>query len=184
MMRISAFCAWLLVRSLISPSTGFSADEASSAGEIAKWEKIEITLQGSESNGRGTPNPFAIRVDVMFTSPSGKSYDVPSFYDGDGTDRLDGHVCKVRFSADETGQWSYRSHSENSLLNGVTGSFTITDVPAEAAGFYRWGRLEAVGTAENRIRYLRFRDGPYWLKAGCDDPENFLGKYHNYDTLE
>ena len=46
-------------------------------------------------------------------------------------------------------------------------------------GWKRWA------TAENAIRYLKFRDGPYWLKAGCDDPENFLGGgCKNYDTLE
>ena len=51
-------------------------------------------------------------------------------------------------------------------------------------GFWKLGRLEAVGTAANRIRYLKFRDGPYWLKAGCDDPENFLGRYRHYNSLE
>jgi len=24
-------------------------------------------------------------------------------------------------------------------------------------------------------------DGHYWLKAGCDDPENFLGNYSNFN---
>ena len=61
----------------------------------------------------------------------------------------------------------------------------MTDIPADAEGLWRWGRLEAVGTAENGVRYLKFRDGPYWLKAGCDDPENFLGGgCRNYDTLK
>src|SRR5688572_29752245 len=32
------------------------------------------------------------------------------------------------------------------------------------------------------MRYLKFRDGPYWLKAGCDDPENFLGAFRNFNT--
>jgi hypothetical protein len=54
----------------------------------------------------------------------------------------------------------------------------------------KWTKIEIAlngpashGAAENKIRYLKFRDGPYWLKAGCDDPENFLGKYKNFDTL-
>lgn len=67
-------------------------------------------------------------------------------------------------------------------MSGVRGTFTVTAASPDAPGFYRWGRLEAVGTAQNRIRYLKFHDGPYWLKAGCDDPENFLGKSSHYDT--
>lgn len=153
-------------------------------GCFAKWSKIEIQLTGPQSIGRGAPNPFAIAIDGVFTSPSGKSITVPGFYDGDGKRGLDGNVWKVRFAADEVGKWSFRSLSDNRSLDGQTASFAVTEPPADVANFYRWGRLEAVGTAANKIRYLKFRDGPYWLKAGCDDPENFLGKYKNYDTLD
>ncbi len=153
-------------------------------GPQAKWERIEIALTGPESQGRGTPNPFAIAVDGVFTAPSGKEWVVPGFYDGDGKGGLDGSIWKVRFSADELGQWSFRTRSPLSQLDGRTGSFRVTPPPADAPGLYRLGRLEAVGTAQNKLRYLKFRDGPYWLKAGCDDPENFLGEYGSYDTLE
>ncbi len=157
---------------------------AKELGSFAKWTKIEIPLNGPESRGAGEPNPFGMSVDVQFTGPSGKSYSVPGFYDGDGKGELDGNVWIVRFSADELGQWSFRSRSKQPLLDGHAGSFNVTKAAPDAPDFYRWGRLEAAGTAENKIRYLKFRDGPYWLKAGCDDPENFLGKYKNYDTLE
>ena len=152
-------------------------------GRIAKWAKVQIPLTGPESLGRGQPNPFGIFVDGVFTSPTGKQYKVPGFYDGDGRGGLDGNVWRVRFSADEIGKWTFASTSKNGLLDGHEGSFTVVAVPDEAPGFYRWGRLEAVGTASNQIRYLKFRDGPYWLKAGCDDPENFLGGYKHYDSL-
>jgi hypothetical protein len=124
-----------------------------------------------------------VLFDVNFVSPQGRQYRVPGFYDGDGKGGLDGNVWKVRFSADELGRWTYHSSSEHKKLNGQTGRFTVTGVPKSAAGFWKWGRLEYSGTAENKIRYLKFRDGPYWLKAGCDDPENFLGNYQNYNTL-
>ncbi len=152
-------------------------------GRFAKWAKIEIILAGPDCVGNGQPNPFDILVDGVLTSPAGEQYQVPGFYDGDGKGGLDGNVWKVRFSADEPGKWTFASASRNKLLDGLRGWFTVVAVPDDAAGFYRWGRLEAVGTASNKIRYLKFRDGPYWLKAGCDDPENFLGKYHNYNTL-
>jgi len=151
-------------------------------GRFPKWGRIEISLAGPDSQGRGTPNPFSIEVDALLTSPSGKKWRVPGFYDGDGKGRLDGDVWKVRFSPDETGQWSFESKSPDRQLDGVTGSFVVTPVPPDAEGLWKWGRLESVSTPENKIRYLKFRDGPYWLKAGCDDPENFLGKFRHYDT--
>jgi hypothetical protein len=149
---------------------------------FAKWSKIELSFRGPASLGRGEPNPFAVKLDVEFQSPGARHYCVPGFYDGDGRGSLDGDVWKVRFSADEIGSWTYTTSSDNRQLDGKAGRFSVTDIPSDAEGLWRWGRLEAVGTADNGIRYLKFRNGPYWLKAGCDDPENFLGSCKNYDT--
>ncbi|MHC4435169.1 MAG: DUF5060 domain-containing protein, partial [Planctomycetota bacterium] len=154
-----------------------------SIGNIAKWAPIEIEFKGPLSKGRGEPNPFGIFLNVLFASPAGKQYRVPGFYDGNGGGGLDGDVWKVRFSADEVGRWNYVSQSDNRQLDGHSGKFIVIEPPEDAPPFYRWGRLEYTGTAENGIRYLKFRDGPYWLKAGCDDPENFLGNYDNYNTM-
>ncbi len=152
-------------------------------GAYAKWSKIEISFTGPDSRGRGEPNPFLARLDVTFTSPTAKSYQVAGFYDGDGKGGLDGNVWKVRFAGDELGPWSFKTTSGDKQLDGVTGRFTVAQTRKDAEGFWKWGRFEYTGTAENQIRYLKFRDGPYWLKAGCDDPENFLGGYRNYKTL-
>jgi hypothetical protein len=152
-------------------------------GRFEKWSKIELLFTGPDSQGRGKPNPFGVRLDVAFTSPSGKEYHVPGFYDGDGKGSLDGSVWKVRFSADELGQWRFNTSSDHKRLDGKTDWFTVARTRENAPGFWRWGRLESTGTAENQIRYLKFRDGPYWPKAGCDDPENFLGNYRNYSTF-
>jgi hypothetical protein len=149
---------------------------------FGKWSRIELTFRGPDNKGRGEPNPFAVKLDVRFTSPTGKSSVVPGFYNGNGAGGLDGNVWAVRFSADETGTWRFTTMSPEKTLDARSGSVRVTDVPTTAKGFWKWGRLEAVGTATNGIRYLKFRDGPYWLKAGCDDPENFLGKFKNYDT--
>jgi CubicO group peptidase (beta-lactamase class C family) len=151
-------------------------------GTFAKWSPIEVELKGPTSKGRGEPNPFSILVDATLTAPSGKTYDVPGYYDGDGRGSLDGDVWKLRFAADETGAWRFVTRSKHERLDGVRGAFRVGPIADDAAGFYRWGRLEAIGTPDNGIRYLKFRDGPYWLKAGCDDPENFLGNSANYDT--
>ncbi len=159
-------------------------DEARSppGAQYPKWSRIELAFPGPASTARGTPNPFAVRLDVSFTGPDGQSFRVPGFYDGDGRGGEDGKVWKARFSADQTGPWRYQTESSCDDLNGKSGRFVVTEVPADAEGFWKWGRLEYRGTPQNGIRYLQFRDGPYWLKAGCDDPENFLGSYRNFDT--
>lgn len=153
-------------------------------GSFSKWQKIEIVLQGPESKSLGDNNPFSINVDVTFTAPGGKKFKVPAFFDGDGKGGSDGSVWKVRFSADETGQWEYLSKCSNPELNDQKGRFNVTEAPETGPDFYRWGRLEAVGTPSDKIRYLKFRDGPYWLKAGCDDPENFLGNLNPFNNNE
>jgi hypothetical protein len=136
----------------------------------ARWAKIELTFEGPNSKGLGEPNPFAVPFDVTFTGPDGKSWLVPGFYDGDGRGGLDGRVWKVRFSADRNGAWRYETRSVEPLLNGRRGAFTVGDPPAGAPELYRKGRLEYTGQ-----RYLKFREGGYWIKFGADDPENILG---------
>lgn len=170
---------------LVAAVTDVDANDAEQSKrlEFRKWSPIELTFHGPDSAGRGEPNPFMIDFDVDFTGPSGQVYRVPGFYDGDGGGGLDGDIWKVRFSADEEGVWSHRSRSEEESLNGHEGRFDVTSVPADARSFWAWGRLEASQNPDGPARYLKFRDGPWWLKAGCDDPENFLGNYENYGTL-
>ena len=103
-----------------------SADEA----RFAKWAKVEFSFRGPAAQGRGEPNPFAVKLDVDFCAPGGRHYRVPGFYDGDGRGGLDGDVWKVRFSADEIGSWTYTTISDNQQLHGKTGRFAVSDVPA------------------------------------------------------
>lgn len=175
---------WTLLLGVVaSLLTAGSSSSASEVREYAKWGPIQLEFVGPESRGRGQPNPFATRLDCRFTSPTGRQFVVPGFYDGDGYHGIDGRTWRVRFSADEIGVWGYLTESPVAELNGHQGQFAVTEVPVDARGFWQWGRLEYTGTPENQIRYLKFRDGPYWLKAGCDDPENFLGNYANFNTL-
>ncbi len=138
---------------------------------FGRWSKIELSFEGPRSIGRGEPNPFAVSFDVVFTGPDGKSVKVPGFYDGDGKGGLDGNIWKVRFAADRNGSWTYRTESSHASLNRRSGRFQVTDPSPNAPAFYRLGRLEYVGE-----RYLKFREGGYWIKAGADEPENILGK--------
>jgi CubicO group peptidase (beta-lactamase class C family) len=177
---IRSFAFTIAFLAAAGPAAAGAERELGSLGQFAKWVKVEVVLRGPEAQGE--VNPFAIAVDCIFTSPAGKTYGVPGFYDGDGRGGQDGNVWKVRFSADEAGRWTFISRSADSRLEGFTGSFDVTAPPEDAPAFHHWGRLEHPGNASNRIRYLKFRDGPYWLKAGCDDPENFLGRFQHHDT--
>ena len=159
-----------------------TATTVEAMSSYAKWSPIELIFHGPRMKARGNSNPFDIHFDVIFRGPDGRTVTVPGFYDGNGTGGENGNVWKVRFSADKVGRWTYKTRSDHQQLDGSRGAFMVVSIDPDARGFWKWGRLTAVGTAENGIRYLKFQDGPYWLKAGCDDPENFLGRYRHFNT--
>jgi hypothetical protein len=65
---------------------------------------------------------------------------------------------------------------KTTAFDGANGTFTVANRDAKAPGFLKWGRLEYVGK-----HYLKFRDGPYWIKGGTDSPENFFA-YDGFDN--
>lgn len=181
------WAAVLLLACLASgpPAAGARGEAPRDLGDLGafpQWGKIEVRLAGWAAAAEGDPNPFDASVDVEFQGPHGRVFRVPGYYDGDGEGGEQGRVWQVRFAADAIGPWTFRSVRTADGLEAVSGRFTVTPAPPTAPGFYRWGRLEHVGTRENGIRYLKFRDGPFWMKAGSDNPENFLGAFVNFDT--
>lgn len=141
-----------------------------------KWSKVELEFSGPESLGMGDPNPFKIPVEVAFTDPDDRVYTVPAFYDGDGAGGLDGNIWKARFSPDDAGTWTYVTSSVEESLNGLSGSFQVSDnvgcqstLTSGLPDFSCTGRLEFVGE-----HYLRFTNGEYWLKGGANEPEDFM----------
>ena len=58
-------------------------------------------------------NPFDVALEAEFTGPGAVRLRVPGFYDGEG-------VWKVRFSSPVAGDWSMKTTSEASQLNGRT----------------------------------------------------------------
>jgi len=78
---------------------------------LAKWHPIAIDFSGPFSQETNQQvNPFLdYRLDVSFTAPNGESTLVPGFFAGDGQGNGSGNVWRVRFSADQVGQWSYRA---------------------------------------------------------------------------
>ncbi len=164
-----------------------NASAGNVSGSLNKWAPITIDFSGpSAEETDNAPNPFLdYRLNVVFTSPAGNVYQVPGFFAGDGQGGGSGNQWRVRFSADETGQWRYQANlvsgsqiaintdlstGQQVNIENASGEFFVQPQSGDAPGFLSVGRLEYIGQ-----HYLKFRDGPYWIKSGTDSPENFLG---------
>ena len=155
-------------------------------GERKKWHPVTLDFAGPDTSETAVdPNPFLdYRLQVQFTSPGGRTYNVPGFYAGDGKGRASGNIWRARFSPSEAGKWSFAASfrkgsqvairldaqaGESIGFDGCQGSFHVEECDEKAPGFLKWGRLEYIGK-----HYLKFHDGPYWLKGGNDTPEDLL----------
>ncbi len=162
-------------------------------GKRIAWQPITVTLAGPDAAATDSaPNPFKdIRLQVAFTGPENRRYDVPGFFDGDGRGGPKGNVWRARFTPDAAGEWTYQARfrqgpdvaidvkpdAGTSLeLSNMNGTFAVAPRDPEAAGFAKWGRLRY---ADNF--YLKFADGPYWIRGGTDEPEDLLG-YQDFDN--
>ncbi|MAT16565.1 MAG: hypothetical protein CMJ46_14995, partial [Planctomyces sp.] len=171
------------------------AEQPASRISVPKWEAVSIDFAGpAHKVTDNDPNPFLdYRLQMSFTSPNGKTHHVPGYFDGDGNSGLEGNVWRVKFAPGEVGEWTYQASfrkgaqiaisldaeaGESASFDGAQGTFTVTDIPESAPGHYRFGRLDYVGE-----HYLKFVDGPYWLKGGTDSPEDFLA-YEGFANTE
>jgi hypothetical protein len=178
-----------------APAASLQAGVVSPARPI-QWQPMEVRFQGPSLSETSTnPNPFLFyRLNVTFTGPSDQEYVVPGFFAGDGRGGAGGDVWKVRFSPDASGFWQYEASFRRgpnvavelsptagdiggiNTPNGARGSFTVASRDWNAPGLLKWGRLEYIGA-----HYLKFRDGPYFIKGGTNSPENFLA-YAGFDN--
>lgn len=126
---------------------------ATAPGEAAQWTVFEASLTSASKY----QNPFQdVTVTVDFTAPDGKTHTVDAYWDGENT-------WRVRFSPEQTGAWTYRthaSHPEDKGLDGQTGKFRC--MPYKGANpLYEHGSIRV---AQDR-RYLEQADGTpfFWL---------------------
>ncbi|HMT19720.1 MAG TPA: DUF5060 domain-containing protein [Promineifilum sp.] len=159
-------------------------------GVRAVWQPLTLSFGGPRAAPSDPVNPFLdYRLQVSMIAPSGRVHNVPGYFDGPAADGVG--QWRVRFAADEPGLWRYCASFRLGpavavdldplagtpiAFAGATGSVEIAPADPSAPDFFRWGRLEYVGE-----HYLKFRDGPYWIKGGVNSPENFLGYagFHN-----
>ncbi|MGB0372306.1 MAG: PKD domain-containing protein, partial [Opitutales bacterium] len=175
--------------------------EASAAvikGDLMRWHKVTLELDGPPATETGATNPFAdYRMIVTFTHPgTGLTYNVPGYFAADGdaanTSATSGNKWHAHLSPDEIGHWDYTiSFREGTdvavdsspdagtvmpAYDGLSGSFTVSETDKTGRDFRAKGRLTYVG--EN---YLQFSGtGEYFIKAGSDSPENLLA-YDDFD---
>ena len=176
-----------------------STGKAEISGELKKWHRITLTFDGPDSSEQATPNPFLdYRLSVNFTSGD-ESCTVAGFYAADGnaaqTSANTGNKWRVHFTPDQTGLWTYlvsfRTGPDIAIsddpnagvagqLDGLTGSFQIAPTDKKSPDNRAKGMLRYVGK-----HYLQFAEtGEYFLKAGADSPENFLGFADFDDTFD
>lgn len=175
------------VQATAPPATAPAAVE----GTPKVWHPMALNFLGPTANeADDAPNPFLdYRLQVRFTSPDGRHFEVPGFFDGDGQGGGRGTCWRVRFTPDQAGRWNYTASFRSGpriavelagagtpvAFDGETGSFNVVERDPASPGFLRWGRL-----SYNGGHYLKFQDGPHWLKGGTDEPENLLA-YKGFD---
>lgn len=168
-----------------SPSVVIDGEQ-NADDSFKKWHRIEVVFEGPEASESSTTFRN-YRMDVTFTSPSGKQYKVPGFFDADGdpanTSARGGNKWKVRFAGGEEGDWTYKTSfvtgnnvaadlsggNGGTYPDGETGTFKIGSQDKSGKDFRGKGKLEYVDE-----HYLRFADGDYFIKCGANSPEVLL----------
>jgi hypothetical protein len=118
---------------------------------VGMFEKLEMNIQ-IEAEFENPYDPDELDITATFTSPSGKTWKVPGFYN-----QVYRGGFLVRFSADEKGEWTYTVSvtDKNGTATSDAGTFKV--VSSEYHGPIR--------IAPNK-RYLQHADGTSWYGVG------------------
>lgn len=177
------------------------------SGDLKCWQPVTLTFQGPRTEESSADNPFLnYRLNVLFVHET-DSLLIPGYFAADGqaaeTSAAKGQAWRVNFMPDKPGSWKFETsfrYGENvsvsddpgagvpGELDGLSGTFEITEADLSAPGFYGKGRLTYSGK-----HYLHYgQTGEIFVKGGADSPENFLAyagfdntlPHHKYATHE
>lgn len=140
----------------VNPIAGTAETDGTDARRIPCWVAGEWEFQAA--NDYSEADAFSkVRLDVKFTSESGKTYVMPAFWDG-------GKTWRVRFAPVEAGKWSFQtqcSESSDAGLNAQNGHFVCVPYEGELA-IYRHGFV----TTRDGLKYFIFADGTPFFYLG------------------
>ncbi len=195
MQKLAAMVAAALMGGCMA-STGVFADELT--GELRRWHKITLAIDGAETAEDASPNPFLdYRMQVTFAHPaSGSSYSVPGYFAADGnaaqSGASSGNQWRAHLAPDQTGRWTYKisfrrgsqvaiadddsAGAAVEMVDGREGSFEVLETNKTGRDFRGQGCLRYVG--KHHLQFVG--SGQFFLKAGVDAPENLLA-YRGFD---
>lgn len=127
----------------------------SDTAAVGLYEKFELSLELA-ADYDNPYDPAQIDLSMELTSPSGKPWEVNGFYDGMGFN------WKVRFSPDETGEWSYRLRAVDRGGEAASSEGTFEAVPPTNHGWIQVSRANK--------RFLEYRDGSSFYGVGVAYP--------------
>lgn len=100
-------------------------------------------------------NPFYdVSFDAIFTSPTGKIYKVPAFWDGE-------NIWKVRFALNEVGIWSYCTEGSSDSGLNRTGKIECREYSGNL-DIYKHGFI----TVKEGNKYFTYADGTPFFYLG------------------
>lgn len=119
---------------------------------VPRWEPHDFAFRIS-----GAPeNPFAATFSAEVRGPGGIAFELPGFFDGDGT-------WKLRIAPTQEGRWSLLTHSTVSELDGRREDFVCAPNPSP-------GAHGALRVDPQYRHHFVFEDGSRFLPVGyeCD----------------
>jgi hypothetical protein len=198
-MRGFRIAATAIAAALTATASPVGQGAAAVTGELKRWHKVTITIDGPATSEDATPNPFLdYRMDVTFRhAATNTSYVVPGYFAADGdaanTSATAGNKWRAHVSPDHVGEWTYSvsfrqgpgvmaassptAGSAVAPADGQTGRFTIAETDKTGRDFRAKGRVQYVG----RHHLQHAGTGEFFLKVGADSPENLFA-YDDFDN--
>jgi hypothetical protein len=182
----------------LTGAMGWSA-EARLTGQLRKWHCVTLTFDGPAASEQAAVNPFTdYRLEATFDG-GGKEHVVAGYYAADGNAAESGaeagNTWRVHFVPDAEGEWRWRASfrtgagiavsddakaGKATAFDGASGRFAVGPTDKKAPDFRAKGMLRYVGQ-----HYPRFAEtGEWFIKAGADSPEDFLGYYEFDGTFD
>ena len=128
-------------------------DQPASEGQVTirQWEPYTPSF----SSGAQHDNPFLAPFSATVTRPDGTSFEMPGFYDGNGT-------WKVRVGPGMRGHWTIKTHSADPELDGKDAAFECVGASSNQHG--------PVRVDPDHPHHFVHADGTRWFHLGyeCD----------------